>query len=131
MYEELNISDEPDKFINYLKLMTDDRQYNKYLIDNIYNGVILTSQDEIKKYCDNHRTCIKNLSHKRKYKKSYITTEKLWIYNIDFKYTNILYYYYENTVWLLRRCITIDIAIKSNSIAENFNDHVLIMKKDE
>ena len=46
--------------------MTDDRQYNKYLIDNIYNGYILTSREEIKKYCDDHRTCIKKLSHKRK-----------------------------------------------------------------
>ena len=39
MYEEINISDEPDKFIDYLLLMTDDRQYNKYLIDNIYRSL--------------------------------------------------------------------------------------------
>ena len=32
MYEEINISDAPEKFIDFLRLMTDDRQYNKYLI---------------------------------------------------------------------------------------------------
>ena len=129
MYEEINISDAPEKFIDFLRLMTDDRQYNKCLINNIYNGYILTSREEIQEYCDDHRTCFKDVLYtvsKRKHKKTYITTEKLWIDNIEFEYTDMFYYRYEETIWLRRNIM---ISVKSNIIAHHFNAHILIMKK--
>lgn len=133
MYEEINISDAPEKFIDFLRLMTDDRQYNNYLLDNIYNGYILTSREEIKNYCDDHRTCFKDSLYtvgKREYKKAYITTEKILVDNINFEHTVMFYYYLygDTTIWLRR---SIMIYIKSNIIAHHFNAHILIMKKDE
>lgn len=55
MYNVIKIGDNPIKFNMFLKVLSDNRQNNKNIINSIYGIDILTSMKDISENCNTER----------------------------------------------------------------------------